>query len=79
MMCGGAEDGMLGLLECELESWRWQNVRDATEVLDAVAHDRGKTLAVHDFLVQSKGFFTTKHAHVIVGRRELWRLDLRSP
>ena len=49
---------MLGLLECEPESWRLQNVRGATEVLDA-PRDRGKPLEVRDFLVQSKGLFTT--------------------
>ena len=59
-MCDGTEDGMLGLLECRPESWRWLNVRGATEVLDADPRDRVKPLKVHDFLVQSKSLVTTK-------------------
>ena len=52
-MHDGAEDGMLGLLECKPESRRWLNVRGASEVLDAVPRDVVEPLEVHDIFVHS--------------------------
>ena len=62
LMCDGTKDGMLGLLQSELEPWRWLDVRGASEVLDAIS------LEVHDLLVQSEGLFTSKHVRLIVCR-----------
>ena len=59
---------MARLLESEPESWRWLYVRGASEIFDAVPHDRVEPLKGHEFLAQSKGLFTTKHAHFIVCR-----------
>ena len=64
MMC----DGMLNLLQSELEPWRWLDGCGAAEVLDAVPRDRFKPLEVHVLFVQSESLFTTKQALTTISR-----------
>ena len=59
---------MPGLLQSELEPWRWLDVCGAAEVLDAFPRDRFKPLEVHDLFVQSESLFTTKQALVVISR-----------
>ena len=68
MVRDGTEDGVLGLLQSKLESWRWLAIRDASKVLDAVPCDRVEPLEVHDLFVQSKCFFTAEQALVVICR-----------
>ena len=67
-MHDGTENGVLGRLESKSESCWWLHVRGASEVFDFGPRDHVRPLTGHDFSVQSKGLFTTKHGHFIVSK-----------